>query len=157
MLGLPSVSKGLNPATMPAVLISATASPPVRYAMVSGVTVAPRRPRTVPNQSNVCARSKLVARSPIPRIADGAGTNEGRGGVLRRELDVGLDAGHQPAARHPVIAALKAGDHAVEIVGGTGGEQRRACGIAEHRIGLRFSRAVAGVDSDIRPGPAPCD
>src|SRR5262249_2295640 len=47
------------------------------------------------------------------RIADGAGTNEGRGGVLSRELDVGLDAGHQPTARHPVIAALKAGDHAV--------------------------------------------
>src|SRR5262252_4236077 len=59
------------------------------------------------------------------RIADGAGTNEGRGGVLRRKLDVGLDAGDKPTARHPVIAALKAGDHAVEIVRGTGGEQRR--------------------------------
>jgi hypothetical protein len=36
--------------------------------MVSGVTVAPRRPRTVPNQSNAWARSKLVARSPIPGL-----------------------------------------------------------------------------------------
>ena len=52
---------------------------------------------------------------------------------------------------------MKARDHAVEVVRGTGGEQRRARGVAEYRIGLRFSCAVADVDSDIRPGPAPCD
>src|SRR5262249_56570469 len=79
-----------------------------------------------------------------------------RGRVLSRELNVGLDAGHQPIARHPIVAALKAGDHAVEIVRGTGGEQRRARRIAERRIGLRFSCAVADVYAEIRAGPAPC-
>src|SRR5262249_43117787 len=74
--------------------------------------------------------------------------------VLSRELDVGLDAGH-PIAHYPIVPALKAGDHAVEIVRGTGGEQRRAGWIAEHRIGLRFSRTVADVDAEIGPGPAP--
>src|SRR5262249_58689932 len=52
-------------------------------------------------------------------------------------------------------AALKAGDHAVETVRGTGGEQRRAAGVAERRIGLRFPHTVADVDAEIGPGPAP--
>src|SRR6516164_3212858 len=116
----------LKPATVPAVLISATASPPVRYIKVSAEATAQRRePIQFLRAVERRGRRRDVADR---RIAERAGTNEGRGGVLRRELDVGLDAGHQPTARHPIVAALKAGDHAVEIVRGTGGEQRRARG-----------------------------
>ncbi len=88
--------------------------------------------------------------------ADRPGTNVGRRRVLGRKLNVGLEAGDEPTARHPIVAALETGDDAVDAVRGAGGEQRRAgARVAEHGIGLRFSGAVASVDPDIGAGPAP--
>src|SRR5690349_4661171 len=54
---------------VPAVLISATARPPVAYIRVSGVTLVPTRPRSVANQSSVCARSSAAAAGATSPIA----------------------------------------------------------------------------------------
>src|SRR5260221_14638756 len=62
----------------------------------------------------------------------------------------------RPLARSTVFACTPVARAAVEAVRGAGGEQGSAeRGIAEDAVGLGLAGAVAEVEAEIRPGPAP--
>src|SRR5262249_57289675 len=69
---------------------------------------------------------------------------------------VAFEVGH-PMAHLPIVAGLYAADDAFEAVRGAGGEQRSAeRDIAEDGVCLGLAGAVADVETEIGPGPAPC-